>query len=383
MENKITVLHLGIKFWPYNDQVINNLSLKGIRGGGMNKYCDMLINSFPSNVHSIIFCQRLRGQNFHEKIDSVSVYRLPAFGNRAMRQITANVFSFIFAIFSLRKFNVDIIHGHMQPGIYFTWLLSVIFRLKSVATPYSFTTIEQNFLYNRICKHIEKHYYKRVDALIFESAENLSKAKQLRGLIFKNAVVIHTGITIPKEKSHEVNYKSKLQFIYVGRLVKIKALSNLISGISLLTESEKSKINMTIAGEGELMEELKGLVNKLDLTDTVLIPGYIDNRDYALVSSDIFILPSHQEGLSISLLEAMSFGLACVVNKFGVPFKDAVFEMSDNSPETIRNTISYLINNPNEINALKQKARTEIEERFSIHYFSSQYLGLYNKLNIT
>lgn len=383
MENKVTVLHLGIKFWPYNDQVINNLSLKGIRGGGMNKYCDMLINSFPSNVHSIIFCQRLKGQKFHEKIDSVSVYRLPAFGNRAMRQITANVFSFFFAVFSFKKLNVNIIHGHMQPGIYFAWLLAIIFRSKSVGTPYSFTTIEQNFLYNRICKHIEKHYYRRVDALVFESNENLSKAKQLRGLIFENAIVIHTGITIPPEKSQEVNHTSILKFIYLGRLVKIKALSHLIKGISLLNENEKTKIKVMIAGEGELMDELKELVSKLELTDIISLPGYIENRDSVLVSSDIFILPSHQEGLSISLLEAMSFGLACVVNKFGVPFKDSVLEMRDNSPETIRNTISYLLNNPKEINNLKEKARKEIEENFSIQYFSRQYLNLYNKVNIS
>jgi len=380
MANKITVLHLGIKFWPYNDQVINNLSLIGIRGGGMNKYCDMLINSFPSDVQTIIFCQRLKGQLVYEEDGNTIVYRLPAIGNRAMRQITANIFGFFFALIKFKKLDIDLIHGHMQPGIYFAWFLSKIFRSHAIATPYSFTTIEQNFIYNRICKFIEKKYYGKVDALVFESTENLYRAKQLRGLDYKNAIVINTGITIPDNFSNEFKIGNKIKILYIGRLVKIKALSNLILGISLLPASDKNRIEVMIAGEGELYKELKEQTFRLELDDIITLPGFVDDSEEILRANDIFILPSHQEGLSISLLEAMSFGLASIVNKFGVPFPNSVFEMNDNKPETICNTISYFINNPSEINVFKRKAREEIKERFSIEHFSSQYFDLYNKV---
>ena len=379
MKNRITILHLGIKFWPYNEQVINNLSLKGIRGGGMNKYCDILINSFPENVFTIVICQKLKGQSFIEDIENVRVIRMPAIGSRAIRQIIANIFSFFYALFKFRRLNIDIVHGHMQPGIFFSWILAKLYNSHSVGTPYSFTTIEQNFIYNKICKFIENKYYKKVDALVFESKENQDKAKQLRNLVFENAVVIHTGIEIPLHKSLIKN-NDTFNLLYIGRLVKVKALSHLIKGIALLDKKTLSKIKLLIAGEGELYEELNELVKKLNLTEIIKLPGYIENRDKIFLESDIFILPSFQEGLSISLLEAMSFGLACIVNKFGVPFSEEVYEMENNDPETIANTLNILISDIIKVNDLKLKSRRIIEDKFAVNFFANQYLELYNNL---
>jgi glycosyltransferase involved in cell wall biosynthesis len=378
--NRLSVLHLGIKYWPYSDQVINHQSLQGIRGGGMNKYCDLLINHLPQDVNTIIICQKLKGQKRFEKRGNIQIYRVPAFGNRANRQIITNLISFFISWKIFYKEKIDIIHGHMQPGIFVAYFLGKLFRKPVVATPYSFTTIELNFLYNKITKYIESTYYKKVDILVFESEENRNKALTLRNLVFPNSVIIHTGITVP-EMIMRSGKREIYNMLYIGRLVKIKALENLILSFMHYDINTLKKIHLNIIGEGELHEKLQNLIIENGLSSSITLHGYLEDCTQISQNSDIFILPSYQEGLSISLLEAMSYGMACVVNNFGVPFKKgSVYEMTGNDPKTIAKSITDIIENTNLFNQLRENARKEIIENYSVHKFAQKYYQIYKKL---
>ena len=74
----------------------------------------------------------------------------------------------------------------------------------------------------------------------------------------------------------------------------------------------------------------------------------------------------------------MSYGLACVINNFGVPFsKDSVFILENNKPDTIAKAISYLVNNKNILYNLKIASKNEIINNFSISSFVEKYEKLY------
>jgi glycosyltransferase involved in cell wall biosynthesis len=378
--NNITVLHLGIKYWPYTESIINHTSLKGIRGGGMNKYCDMLISSLPGNINTIIICQRLKDQKKKEKLGNVTIYRTWAVGNRAWRQMIANIISFIIALRIVKEERVDIIHGHMLFGIFNAYHLGKIFSKPVVGTPYSFITIEQIFIFNRIGRYLETKYYQKIDCLIFESEENREKAEKFKGISFKNSKVINTGIPIPKTMSCLTN-SSKTNILYIGRLVNVKAIENLVISVLYLHKTIRSQIHVNIVGEGEMYDFLHGLIDTNNLTDTITLQGFVKNSTEVFLNNDVFILPSHQEGLSISLLEAMSFGLACIVNNFGVPFsRNVVFQMENNNPETIAKAITYFIENIDILNAYKSAARKEILKGFTIEKFVNEYTMTYNRL---
>ena len=66
---KLKVLHIGIKNYPISSG-LKSQDLKGIRGGGMNKYCDILISSLPNNIHPIIITQRLSGEKKFQIINN-------------------------------------------------------------------------------------------------------------------------------------------------------------------------------------------------------------------------------------------------------------------------------------------------------------------------
>lgn len=380
MESKITVLHLGIKFWPYNDQVISNSSLVGIRGGGMTKYCANLIPALPSNVLNIIICQRLDGQRKVERNDNVVVYRISTFGNRAIRQIITNSISFILASRIIYQRKIDIIHGHMVIGIFFAYLLNKLFKKSVIGTPYSFTTVELNAFFNRIARYIEKRIYKKVDAIVFESVENKLKAEKFMHVKFLNSIVIHTGISYSSELSSN-NMVHIINVLFLGRLVNVKAIDNLILSLNYLSKFEREMLHINIVGEGELFNFLQNLIEKHDLSNYITLHGFVRELKDIFSQNDLFILPSHQEGLSIALLEAMSNGLACIVSNFGVPFKKGVvFEMDNNSPETIAEAFKFFIWNRTEIEKYKVAARNEIKESFSLQSFGRNYYELYSSL---
>jgi glycosyltransferase involved in cell wall biosynthesis len=80
-------------------------------------------------------------------------------------------------------------------------------------------------------------------------------------------------------------------------------------------------------------------------------------------------------------MEAMSYGMACIINNFGVPFKKgSYYLMPDNRPETIAKSITHLVNNNVLYENIRNEAKNEIEKNFSVTSFADKYSLIYNKL---
>ena len=66
-------------------------------------------------------------------------------------------------------------------------------------------------------------------------------------------------------------------------------------------------------------EEARNLVESLNISDQTIFPGWIntEERDRLLEEGNIFVLPSYNEGLPLSMLEAMAWGLPVIVTPVG------------------------------------------------------------------
>jgi glycosyltransferase involved in cell wall biosynthesis len=74
---------------------------------------------------------------------------------------------------------------------------------------------------------------------------------------------------------------------------------------------------LLIIGEGPSGDELRDLSKKLNLGDSVkFVKATLDIRRFLAVM-DIFVFPSMQEGLGLSLIEAMASGKACIATSIG------------------------------------------------------------------
>ena len=100
------------------------------------------------------------------------------------------------------------------------------------------------------------------------------------------------------------------RILTVGHLKPVKNHALLIEAFAKLAKSRPAKL--MILGEGELRSELKALVDRLDVADLVLMPGFaVDPWPY-YASADLFVLSSDSEGFGNVIVEAMHAGLRVV-----------------------------------------------------------------------
>lgn len=376
---KIKVLHIGIKNFPFNETFKED-SLEGLRGGGMNKYCNTLVDHSVDRIEHFVIVQRIPGQQKYENLNGVHIYRVKTWGGRRVRQLIAVIQSFFLSFKIIRKNKIEVIHGHMIQGIFFAYLLKLRFKKKMLGTPYSFVTKGFSSLVNALARLVERKVYPFLDVLVFETNGNLKKAEKAFDVQFNNAIVIHTGIDVPFVGNAHV-IKEKINVFYIGRIVPVKAIGNLVEALTLLSPSDRNKVQVDIIGEGELLEKCRLLAASKNLNGTISFHGFVLDTEPFFRNADIFILPSYMEGLSISLLESMSYGKACIVNDFGLPFSnEEIYTLKNNQPETIANALSYFINNKNQIRVFGSNARARIQKDFTVEAFADKYVALYRRL---
>ncbi|AEA01504.1 glycosyltransferase family 4 protein [Aerococcus sp. Group 1] len=117
----------------------------------------------------------------------------------------------------------------------------------------------------------------------------------------------------------------------VGQLSVRKNHSVIIQALSKLKNKD---IKYLIIGQGELREELTQLIKREHLEEQVSLLGYRSDVDKILQLTDIFAFPSLQEGLPVSLMEAMGTGLPCIAS-----------DIRGNSDLIDHNLGGYLCNN--------------------------------------
>jgi len=109
-----------------------------------------------------------------------------------------------------------------------------------------------------------------------------------------------------------------VRLICAGRLIERKGQQYLIHAVAELKRRGRAS-ELLIVGTGDNEPTLRRQVKELGLEDVVHFAGFIDweNMPQLYQTSDIFVLPSFNEGMSIALLEAMAAGLPVVVTDTG------------------------------------------------------------------
>ena len=158
------------------------------------------------------------------------------------------------------------------------------------------------------------------DVIITINTEDYKLAKSFKSA--KVEFVPGVGIDTNKFINIKVNRLEKrksigieiddFMIISVGELNKNKNHQVIIKAISKL---KNKKVKYVICGEGLLEDELKRMVNELDIENQVKFLGFRKDIPDIMNIADLFAFPSFREGLSLSLMEAMASGLQVVCSK--------------------------------------------------------------------
>ena len=108
----------------------------------------------------------------------------------------------------------------------------------------------------------------------------------------------------------------KVRFIFIGRLEEIKNPIGLLRAFSALL-SERQDIELLYVGDGFQRKELEEFIHAKNIGEYVRCSGFSPDPLSLALQSDVVVQPSHTEGFSLALVEAMSCGLPAVVTPVG------------------------------------------------------------------
>ena len=138
--------------------------------------------------------------------------------------------------------------------------------------------------------------------------------------------IMRNGVVIP---NHENNLKKELAKKQLGlnpesilifslaRLVSRKRLDLLVKAIKVLQGEKLNDFHVVIGGNGPEKPKIASLIKSCNVGDVIEMPGWLSEKQRNLYyqAADIFILPSDYEGFPLTMLEAMSYGIAVVNSK--------------------------------------------------------------------
>lgn len=180
----------------------------------------------------------------------------------------------------------------------------------------------------------------------------------------------------------------EIRIVTIARLVAEKGLEHAIKAINILAAKNPGrKIKYEIVGEGNLREKLQTLAAREGLSGSVTFSGGMD-QDYVsarLADSDIFLLSSVEEALSVALMEAFASGLPAVATKVGgvseiVKDGESGYLVESGDPEAMAEKLDILVGNPGLRREMGMAGRKTVEEKYDIRKLNEKLVGLYRSL---
>lgn len=194
--------------------------------------------------------------------------------------------------------------------------------------------------------------------------------------------VIYNGVDlsrcIPKES---YAFGEKFRLVHVGRFNGQKNHKGLLEAFQMFVRTHPNG-ELTLLGDGELMEETKKQAAVLGLQEKVRFLGSQSNVYPYLHEADVFLLPSNYEGMPMTIIEAMGTGLPIVATKVGgVP--DMLVDgesglLTDCDSAQVAAACEKLADSEQLRRELGQQAKKD-SLRFSAEYMAKCYLEEYEK----
>jgi len=373
---------------PLVAHVIYALSTGGLENGLVN-----IINRSPSHRYQQVIICITRAEGFADRItaDGVRVIEL--------HKREGHDFNFYYRLWKLfREMRPDIIHSRNLAALETQLLTIGLFGVKRV--------------------HGE--HGRGMDDLDGTNWKYLSFRRLMRGLIHRYIAVskdleiwltdlvrvkparvrqIYNGVDHNRFSPESVSCTALLPAAWssrddrllvgtVGRLTAVKDQINLVRAVAelrVITPVLFDRIRLVIVGDGPLRQSLDQLVEDLGMKEMTWFPGDREDIPALLSAMDLFVLPSLAEGISNTVLEAMSSGLPVIATAVGgnlelveSGYNGSLVPAGDT--DALARSIGDLLGNESERRRQGANARLRVCERFDWNRTVCSYLGVYDEL---
>lgn len=244
-------------------------------------------------------------------------------------------------------------------------------------------------------------FYKMADAFVSKSPVMTEIFKQSEidiSKVYEIPYPVDTNLFSPVSREEKAELRKKLGMwndgiiiLFVGGITERKGVHILVDAFCDLSESRED-LRLVLAGptykyDQEYITALKQKISRSELSDRVMFTdNNVENVDEYMKSSDIFVLPSRKEGFPISVIEAMSTGLAVIgsdipeIAKAQISNKrdGCVFSVGDKSH--LITTLEYVLSCNGKAQEFGKEAREKALNNWSTEIVDAAYKDMYSRI---
>lgn len=279
----------------------------------------------------------------------------------------------------LRQDRAQVIHTHLSTASLLGSMAARIRGIPAVATVHGLNT--------RTC-------FNWAHAII--AVSNAVKQHLVaQGMAAERITVVHNGVDLRAMSRADESAGVREEWglpaggpvvIALGRLTPKKGHRDLLEALSRLAGDPRWEgLRLLVVGTGALGPELEREANALGLAERVIFTGFQRDVLPFLQAADIFVLPSIQEGLSLSALEAMALGKPVVACRVGgtpevVVDGETGVLVSPGRPEELAGALEGLLEDPDRARAMGAAGRRRVRDAFDFEQMVSKIEAVYRRV---
>jgi len=346
--------------------------------GGIERHVEEVGTRLASRGHEVSVYCRFYYTRLKDKYRGVRLLRLPSVKTKHFDTPTHCAISTLDSLFR----GYDIVHFHALGPSLFSFIPRIS-RAKTVVTVHGLDWQREkwgpaaSWILKR-CEYPAIHFPSRTVVV------SRTLQEYFRDKYRVETTVIPNGTNIPAPRMLSKLKKAGLEpgryVLFVGRLVPEKGCHYLIEAFEKLDTSMK----LVIAGGSSFSSEyVEGL--KKHASDRVIFLDYVyaDTLEELWSNALLVVQPSTLEGLSISLLEALSFGRCVLVSDIPENLEvveDCAPSFKSKDVEDLRSKLEMLMSSPELLAVYEKKAKHHILSKFTWEGVTSSLERLYLEL---
>lgn len=345
--------------------------------GGITTFARMIKKEFLEMKNSVLVIT----QRGHQKDKVISIER---------KKII-----FIFKSYlSIRKYKPDIIQCFSQWQILSPAILYKLTHPKvKVVFTYN-TEILENV--GSLKRKALSWLVSRCDAVTFVSQYLMNEIERKIDIRTKKKVIYDGCSPNPHYSNNDIiefknNFKIDVDNTPIISTIAVFAYKLKVEGLKRLIKAFKGvvdkypKARLIIVGDGQYKNELVSLINNLDLSDNIIITGYMNNVFIPLTISDIYAHITLQEaGVAITILEAWALEKPVIVSNIGgipeVVTNNVDGIVIEPIPIKISNSIINLYEDKEKMNRYGKEGRKNLEREYSWNEIAHKFINLYSSI---
>ena len=351
-------------------------------GGGVEHYVENLATRLAKQGHDVFaYTRHSYSDKNKTEYKGVKLINLPSVPTKNLDTITHTFLAVIDVLF--RK--ADVIHFHSIGPSSLIWLPKLLKRNTTVIATFQ-SQCYKHQKWSGFAKwflHLgEKILCNFADAIIVPSKTLQNYAKKIYN---KETTYIPNGVTIDRAHADnlikEWNLTKGEYFLTVSRLIRHKGIQYLIKAYQQMRTNKK----LVIVGDGSFTDDYVAELKKLagDNKNIIFTGNQIGISLAQLYSNAYaFIQPSESEGLSVALLEAMSYSLPVIVsdieeNKEAVGNAGILFKKKN--IQDLKKQMRFLIRDKKQRNLLAKKSKQRVINNYDWDDLTADVVNAYQE----